>query len=119
MLKRFALLAALAAVLVTFAGSAGAITGNYSKDLKNDFVGLLVFYTAPDANGDMFSHRCSGSLLSDRVTVVTAGHCTEGVDSGRVYFQQAAAPNYSAAAFGGFQSVAPGSWIDERLADAR
>ena len=101
MLKRFALLAALAAALVTFAGSAGAITGNYSKDFKNDFVGLLVFYTAPDANGDIFSHRCSGSLLSDRVTIVTAGHCTEGVDSGRVYFQQAAAPNYSPAAFGG------------------
>ena len=101
MLKRFALLAALAAVLVTFAGSAGAITGNYSKDFKNDFVGLLVFYTAPDANGDIFSHRCSGSLLSDRVTIVTAGHCTEGVDTGRVYFQQAAAPNYSPTAFGG------------------
>ena len=101
MVKRFALLAALAAVFVTFAGSAGAITGNYSKDFKNDFVGLLVFYTAPDANGDIFSHRCSGSLLSDRVTIVTAGHCTEGVDTGRVYFQQAAAPNYSPAAFGG------------------
>jgi hypothetical protein len=101
MVKRFALLAALGAALVTFAGSAGAITGNYSKDFKNDFVGLVVFYTTPDANGDIFSHRCSGSLLSDRVTIVTAGHCTEGVDSGRVYFQQAAAPNYSPTAFGG------------------
>jgi Trypsin len=101
MLKRFALLAALAAMLVTFAGSAGAITGNYTKDFKNDFVGLVVFYTTPDENGDIFSHRCSGSLLADRVTVVTAGHCTEGVDTGRVYFQQAAAPNYSPAAFGG------------------
>jgi hypothetical protein len=74
MIKRFALLAALAAALVTFAGSAGAITGKYSKDFKNDFVGLVVFYTAPDANGDIFSHRCSGSLLADRVTIVTAGH---------------------------------------------
>ena len=101
MLKRFALLAAIAAALVTFTGSAGAITGNYTKDFKNDFVGLVVFYTTPDANGDIFSHRCSGSLLADKVTVVTAGHCTEGVDSGRIYFQQAAAPNYSPTAFGG------------------
>jgi hypothetical protein len=101
MLKRFALLAVVAAALVSFAGSAGAITGNYSKDFKNDFVGLVVFYTTPDENGDIFSHRCSGSLLADRVTIVTAGHCTEGVDSGRVYFQQAPAPNYSPDAFGG------------------
>lgn len=101
MLKRFALLAAVAAALLSFAGSAGAITGNATKDFKNDFVALVVFYTDPDENGDIFSHRCSGSLLADRVTVVTAGHCTEGVDSGRVYFQQAAAPNYDPAAFGG------------------
>jgi hypothetical protein len=33
--------------------------------------------------------------------MVTAGHCTEGVDTGRVYFQQSAAPNYDPAAFGG------------------
>jgi hypothetical protein len=101
MRKRLALVAALAAALTTFAGSAGAITGNYSKDFTHDFVGLLVFYTTPDENGDIFSHRCSGSLLADQVTIVTAGHCTEGVDSGRVYFQQAAAPNYSPTAFGG------------------
>ena len=34
--------------------------------------------------------------------MVTAGHCTDGVDSGRVYFQQSAAPNYDPAAFGGW-----------------
>ena len=103
MRKRFALLAVAASALVTtFTGSAGAITGkNAVKDFKNDFVGLLVFYTVPDENGDIFSHRCSGSLLADKVTIVTAGHCTEGVDTGRVYFQQAAAPNYSTDAFGG------------------
>ena len=27
--------------------------------------------------------RCSGSLLADHVTIVTAGHCTAGVDEGR------------------------------------
>ena len=33
--------------------------------------------------------------------VVTAGHCTTGVDSGRIYLQQSAAPNYDPNAFGG------------------
>ncbi len=101
MLKRFILVAALAAALVTFAGSAGAITGNYQKDFTHDAVGLLVFYTTPDpVTGDIFSHRCSGTLISS-TRMVTAGHCTEGVDTGRVYFQQSAAPNYDPAAFGG------------------
>ena len=44
MLKRFVLLAALAAALVSFAGSAGAITGNYYDDFVHDNVGLVVFY---------------------------------------------------------------------------
>jgi hypothetical protein len=102
MSKRFVALAAVAAALVSLVGSAGAITGNYQKDFTHDAVGLLVFYTTPDpATGDPFSHRCSGTLISPRV-MVTAGHCTEGVDEGRVYFQQAAAPNYDANAFGGW-----------------
>ena len=78
-----------------------AVTGNYEKDFVHDYVGLLVFYTTPDPEtGDPFSHRCSGSLISPTV-MVTAGHCTEGVDSGRVYFQQSVAPNYDPDAFGG------------------
>jgi hypothetical protein len=90
------ILAALAA-----AGPAPAITGNAEPDAVHDYVGLLVFYTAPDPEtGDIFSHRCSGTLISPTV-VVTAGHCTEGVDEGRAYFQQAAAPNYDPDAFGG------------------
>jgi Trypsin len=101
MLKRSIVLAALAAALVTFAGSAGAITGNYQKDFTHDAVGLLVFYTTPDpVTGDPFSHRCSGTLISPTV-MVTAGHCTEGVDKGRAYFAQSAAPNYDPNAFGG------------------
>lgn len=101
MLKRFTLLAVVAAALVSFAGSAGAITGNFEKDFTHDAVGLLVFYTTPDPEtGDPFSHRCSGTLISPTV-MVTAGHCTEGVDEGRVYFAQSAAPNYDPNAFGG------------------
>jgi hypothetical protein len=101
MLKRLAMVAAAAAMMLAGAGSAGAITGNYQKDFVHDYVGLLVFYTTPDpVTGDPFSHRCSGTLISPTV-IVTAGHCTEGVDEGRVYFQQAAAPNYDPNAFGG------------------
>lgn len=100
MKKLLILAAACAAVLASLVPSATAVTGNYQKDFVHDYVGLLVFYTAPDANGDIFSHRCSGTLISPTV-VVTAGHCTEGVDNGRIYWAQSAAPNYSPTAFGG------------------
>jgi hypothetical protein len=101
--KRLAIAAAAAIGAMAIATiPASAITGNYEKDFEHDFVGLLVFYTDPDpVTGDPFSHRCSGTLISPTV-VVTAGHCTEGVDTGRIYFQQAAAPNYDPDAFGGW-----------------
>jgi Trypsin len=101
--RRFALLIALAVAVTVFVGPAGAITGNYQKDFTHDYVGLVVFYTDTDPvspTHDPFSHRCSGTLISSTV-LVTAGHCTEGVDHARVYFQQAAAPNYSSANFFG------------------
>jgi len=102
MFKRSVLLTALAAAVVSFVGPAGAITGNYQDDFVHDNVGLLVFYApGTPAGEDPFSHRCSGTLISPTV-MVTAGHCAEGVDSGRVYFQQSVAPNYSPAAFGGW-----------------
>jgi hypothetical protein len=104
MRKWLAIPAVVAAAMATsLSPNASAITGNYEKDFEHDFVGLLVFYTTPDPEtGDPFSHRCSGSLLPDRVTVVTAGHCTEGVDEGRMYFEQSVAPNYDPEAFGGW-----------------
>ena len=98
------LVAAFAAVLMAvgaFAGPVGAITYTAEKDFVHDYVGLMVFYTTPDPEtGDPFSHRCSGTLISPTL-MVTAGHCTEGVETGRVYFQQSVAPNYSPDAFGG------------------
>jgi hypothetical protein len=99
--KRMVLtLAALLACLLV-ASPVKAVTGNYEKDFVHDYVGLLVFYTTPDPEtGDPFSHRCSGSLISPTI-IVTAGHCAEGVDEGRVYFQQSVAPNYDPDAFGG------------------
>ena len=101
MRKYLLLLAGLGAAVAALAGSAGAITGNYTDDFVHDNVGLLVFYTPnTPAGADPFSHRCSGTLISPTV-VVTAGHCTTGVNEGRIYFQQSVAPNYDPNAFGG------------------
>lgn len=81
-----------AATLLTIVDTASAITNDWVEDFEHPFVGLVVFY---DANGD-FSHRCSGSLLDSR-TFLTAGHCTDGATSARVYFQQDAGANYNPA----------------------
>jgi hypothetical protein len=74
------------------AAPASAITGNFVRDFDHPFVGLAVFY---DSNGE-FSHRCSGSLLTSRV-LLTAAHCTFGVSSARVYFQQDAGAHFDPA----------------------
>ncbi|MFP3461355.1 trypsin-like serine protease [Arthrobacter globiformis] len=83
-------LAVAAMLAVTTAGPAGAITGDYAKDNEHPFVGLIVFY---DSTGG-FNHRCSGSLLTPTV-FLTAGHCTAGALSARVYFQQDAGVDWS------------------------
>ncbi|MFJ5692768.1 trypsin-like serine protease [Arthrobacter sp. NPDC093125] len=81
---------AVAALVVTTAVPAGAITGDYVKDTEHPFVGLVVFYDDKGA----FHHRCSGALLTPTV-FLTAGHCTAGASSARVYFQQDAGANWS------------------------
>ena len=83
-------LAVAAMLAVTTAGPAGAVTGDYVKDNEHPFVGLIVFY-GPDGG---FHHRCSGSLLTPTV-LLTAGHCTAGASSARVYFQQDAGVDWS------------------------
>ncbi len=89
-MRRFvSILAVVTALMALATAPAGAITGNYVEDTEHPFVGLVVFY---DADGE-FSHRCSGSLISPTV-LLTAGHCTDGVESARVYFQQDAGANY-------------------------
>lgn len=88
-MRKLAVLLAVVLGMLATAMPAGAITGNYVKDFEHPFVGLVTFY---DENGE-FSHRCSGSLLSPSV-FLTAGHCTDGATTARVYFQQDAGANY-------------------------
>lgn len=81
-----ALIALLAAVLVLGVVPASAITGNYSDDTIHPYVGLIAFYD----KDDVFTHRCSGSLLTPSV-FLTAGHCTDattGATHARIWFQQ-------------------------------
>src|ERR687898_1719684 len=100
MSKRFVLLVVPGPWLLSFAGSAGAIPGNWSKDFVHDNVGLIVFYPPnPPAGEDPFSHRCSGTLISSTL-MVTAGHSPPGGDPGRVYFPPAGAPKDHPDAFG-------------------
>jgi Trypsin len=81
-----ALLALVFAVLAIAATPAGAITGNYNDDFVHPYVGLIAFYD----EDDVFTHRCSGSLLTP-IVFLTAGHCTEpttGATHARLWFQQ-------------------------------
>lgn len=72
-----------------------AITGTSTVDDERGYVALLVFYTEPsEPGGDPYSHRCTGSLLDDGRTIVTAGHCTQGVENGRAYFETSPFPSY-------------------------
>ena len=89
MRKRIFVTIVVLVLALVMAVPAGAITKNWVNDFEHPFVGLVVFY---DESGQ-FSHRCSGSLL-DSTTFLTAGHCTAGVSSARVYFQQDAGANF-------------------------
>ena len=95
MRRVFSLLAVLVtslATMTTLTAPASAITGDYVLDNEHPFVGLLVLY---DENGD-FMGRCSGSLLTPTV-FLTAGHCTDGASSARVYFQRDVGVHYDPA----------------------
>ncbi len=89
-MRRLVALLTLALVLLAAPSRAGAVTGNYVPDFEHPFVGLVVFY---DEAGE-FIGRCSGSLLTPTI-FLTAGHCTDGAASARVYFQQDAGANYN------------------------
>jgi trypsin len=90
-----ALLALVFALLAIGASPAGAITGNYHDDSIHTYVGLIAFY---DSHG-VFTHRCSGSLITPSV-FLTAGHCTDpttGATQAKLWFQQDAGVGYDPA----------------------
>ncbi len=75
--------AVAALALSAFAvGSANAVTDGTFDGEGHPHVGLLIFDVAPGAPG----WRCSGTLLSPTV-LLTAGHCTDGAQGGRVWFE--------------------------------
>jgi len=75
-----AVIALLLSVLVP--GSAFGITnGEVDSDNQYPFVGLLAFYDGEGA----YSHRCSGTLVTDSV-LATAAHCTDGMAGARALF---------------------------------
>jgi hypothetical protein len=91
--RTLALLALAMTVLAVGASPAGAITGNYQEDHIHTYVGLIAFYD----KDDVFTHRCSGSLLTPSV-FLTAGHCTDattGATHARLWFQQDAGVGFN------------------------
>jgi secreted trypsin-like serine protease len=81
---RTRLIAALVAALTLVGLSAPveAVTNGQPDNGAHPYVGLVVFYV----NGAP-SHRCSGSMIS-ATTLLTAGHCTAGTSSARVWFNE-------------------------------
>jgi hypothetical protein len=76
-------LLASVAILALAAASAGvvyAITNGQPDGNRHPYVGILVF---EDGAGSAW--RCSGALIADDV-VLTAGHCTNGAVTARVWF---------------------------------
>lgn len=92
MRRTLTLLALAVGLLSLGAAPAGAITGNFQADNVHTYVALIAFYD----DHDVFTHRCSGSLITPSV-VLTAGHCTDattGATNARLWFQQDAGADF-------------------------
>ena len=63
-------------------GVANAITNGEPDGDGHPYVGLLVFDV-----GGVPAWRCSGALIAPDV-VLTAGHCTDGADAARIWFDE-------------------------------
>ena len=79
----------LAAAAALISPAVHAVTDGEPDGTRHPNVGLMI---ALDANGAPM-WRCSGTLVSPR-HYLTAGHCTDGATTARVYFQQDAGANY-------------------------
>jgi hypothetical protein len=108
-MKRFLIAVTAAAAALAMAVPAQAITNGVPDNEEHPMVGQLLFYvpTAVDSRfddpGGWFN--CTGTLIN-ATTVLTAGHCTEGIgDEGKptdplngrgdVWFSNDAEPDYS------------------------
>jgi len=98
-LSRFVLLVSM--LTLCSVRMAGAVTDGSPDGNGHPFVGLLIFDI-----GGVPAWRCSGTLLSPTV-LLTAGHCTDGATSGRVWFDADVQSNQVALGypFGGPTSV--------------
>lgn len=90
-MSRLIALLTAAILAVAFAAPVGAVTGNFTEDHEHTYVGLVAFY---DEDGE-FLHRCSGALLTPTV-FLTAGHCTDGATTARIWFHQDVGSQYDA-----------------------
>lgn len=81
MRKLHVIVIAVLMTLLTPASALGITNGEVDADDDYPFVVLLAFY---DSEGE-YSHRCSGTLITDTV-VVTAAHCTDGMATARALF---------------------------------
>ncbi len=87
--KLFAVLAALVMMVFAVNPASAVMFGTPDTENQYSYVGLIVFY---DEAGTP-THRCTGTLISPTV-VLTAGHCTYGAASARVYFEPTAPSTY-------------------------
>jgi hypothetical protein len=75
------------ALLAVTVGIAGAITNGEPDGDAHPYVGLLVFEDWNEDGVVIAAWRCSGALIAPNV-VLTAGHCTEGAEAARVWFDE-------------------------------
>jgi hypothetical protein len=86
------------AILLGAISPASAITNGQPDEDNHPYVGLLVF---DNASGP--ATQCSGSLIAPTV-ILTAGHCTQGAVTARIWFDSNVTgnPDYP---FGGSSSI--------------
>lgn len=82
-MKKFTIIISIVLVMsLILAGTALAITNGQPDGGEHPYVGLLVF----DYDGGP-AWRCSGALIAPNV-VLTAGHCTDGAEAARIWFDE-------------------------------